>query len=155
MFYCCCRWSVYWRYLGDRCALFYWLIEFSHSLSQRSSPWSQSRNPFGNKLKKKRKIQKKKNTRSSTHIIYRYTRKKAKIKWKGNRETRHIVGEEICGKRAWFSEFGEATKERQNIRKQTPTPPKKNRNMQRQDMLEGGGNTSLQGVGICANMTSQ
>ena len=46
------------------------------------------------------------------------------------------------------------TRERQNIRKQTPKKEKTGTGNVR-DMLEGGGNTSPQGVGICSIMSCQ
>ena len=83
------------------------MIEFTHShisLSQRSSPWSQSRNPFGNKLKKKKDPKRKKPPEvapiSSIDILGKSKDKIKRKQKKGNRKTRHIVGEDMCGKRA-------------------------------------------------------
>ena len=66
------------------------------SLSQKFSPWSQSRNPFGNKLKKEKNPKEKTPEVASISSIDILGKSKNKIKRKQKRR-RHIVGEGICG----------------------------------------------------------
>ena len=77
------------QYFGTRYSL-YCPIEFnSHiNLSQKSSPWSQSRNPFGNKRKTP--------VVAPTSIDILGKRKKEKGS-KRETEKRHTVGEGTCG----------------------------------------------------------